>query len=336
MVSAKTPIVIIGIVIALIIAIMLFTRFSLPNLSKIGKQTSDAFSDAGKGLQDFFNSFEVDQNKANSDSLRVEDPNDSFVKDIEPSRGTPQEVISRLDPTDPKFEQNKIDALNSFGITGADKVELLPNGGLKITQDGNPNNNPKPFENFNLPNPFNTPQAFADSQEEITVIDARLPDSRPLNLSSFAKIKPTSKKSNSIVKGTVRSLIDAPNTFQVFSSNGEKIEGTIRETKQDPRKLRTDSKKRPLETASERASRIFEETGRFADEGRFGVTSAKNKVSNFDFGSNTGNSLKLPTVNKTGQSFSSNLSARQRLELRKKQQALKSAKVFDSRSINNF
>lgn len=348
MVSAKTPFVIVGIVIALIIAIMLFTRFSLPSLGKIGGQVSDAFSDAGKGLQDFFNSFEENQNEANAESIRKGDPNDPFFRDIEPPRGSPQEAIERLDPTSPTFEQDKKRALEDLGITGADEINVLPNGGLQIIQRDRPD--PKnifgitpvfsdaDLENFNLPNPFQGQQAFAEEfPQQITVIDARLPETRPLSLTDFVKSKPATKSQGSTtIQGIVQSEIP-DKEFQVFSSDSSKsVKGVIRETVKDPRQVKVDSKKNPLETASERASRVFEETGSFADEGRgFKISTAQQKAKDFNFGTNTGSGLKIPTTNKGGESIS-NSSEKQRLEELKRIENEKALAVFNSRSISNF
>lgn len=337
MVSTKTPFVIVGIVIALIIAIMLFTRFSLPSLTKIGQQTSEAFADAGKGLTEFFNSFEVDSNEANAESIRKGDPNDPFFRDTEESRGSPQDAIGELDDTSPTFEEDKKKAVEDLGITGADSIEILPNGGIKITQNDRPSEENNIFEDFfNFINPFKPQQAFADEFPEQQGPIQAPPSDRPLSLDDFAKSKPQSKsKSRTTIEGITQSEIPDKD-FQVFSSDSSKsVRGVIRETVKDPRKVRTDSKKNPLETASERASRVFEETGKFADEGRgFKITTASKKARDFNFGTNTGASLKIETTNKGGET--SSVSEKQRLDELKRIENQKALAVFNSRSISNF
>lgn len=348
MVSTKTPFVIVGIVIALIIAIMLFTRFSLPSLAKIGQQTSEAFADAGKGLQEFFNSFEVDQNEANAESIRTGDPNDPFFRDIEPPTLSPQFEIESLDPTSPTFEQDKEKALEDFRKKiNADEVNLLPSGGLEIIQRDKPDGknifgltpifSDEDLQIFNLPNPFRTNEAFAEEFPQQQGPIQTPPSDRPLSLDDFSKIKPQTKPQGSTtIEGIVQSEIPDKD-FQVFSSDSSKsVRGVIRETVKDPRQVRTDSKKNPTETASERASRVFEETGKFADEGRgFKITTASKKARDFNFGTNTGASLKIPTTNKGGET-SSNLSEKQRLDELKRIENEKALAVFDSRSISNF
>ena len=256
------------------------------------------------------------------------------IKEINQGKGIPDTPENRtvLDKflRDKELQQRQKDnsKKNIFGITPV------------FSDDGKINEDADVFGFFK--NLFNIPTAQAQEPEQITVINATGLESRPLSLTNFANKKSnlrTTNKSNTTVKGISKSELGTEQTFQTFGRNASNsvVKGVIRKTKQDPRKLKTNSKKRPTETASERASRVFEETGKFAGEGRgFGITKAVTKTKNFKFGTNKGSALKFPTTNRRGSSVSSNLSARERLEERKRLQNEKSKQVFDSGSINNF
>ncbi len=200
----------------------------------------------------------------------------------------------------------------------------------------------KDVELFNFPQ---LPEAFAaEIPERQTVIQAPSTD-RPLSLSEFAsksktkakvsltprteikKIVSPSLKNPKIIQGTVVSEIQTGQEFKVRNADSSRsIKGVIRETPKSPTRLRTDSKKQPLETASQRANRIFVEQGRFVGEGKgFGVTKASER--SFSFGTNTGSALKKAT---TG------TNSKTRLADRKKIEEQKALKVFDSGSISNF
>ena len=115
----------------------------------------------------------------------------------------------------------------------------------------------------------------------------------------------------------------------MFSSDSSKsVTGVIREIIQDPTQLQVDSQGNPIETASERASRVFEETGQFANESFDVISEAEKRASEFDFGTNLGEGLKIPTGTSETESLS--------LEEKKRIEAEKSILVFDSRSISNF
>jgi len=192
-------------------------------------------------------------------------------------------------------------------------------------------------QNFNLPNPFDTPNAFGETfPKKQTVIDGRLDPNRPVNLDQFVKLNSRSKKpvkstSNIVtIRGSSQSELGTGQEFQVFgrNSNNQVVKGVIREAPKKASELRTDSKKNPLETASQRASRVFEDTGKFAGEGRgFKITKAKVETRNFDFGTNTGHALTKKTTGKN---------AKLRLAERKRLEDKKALSIFNSRSISNF
>jgi len=139
------------------------------------------------------------------------------------------------------------------------------------------------------------------------------------------------------IQGAVRSEIKTDQSFKVFSSDSSRpVRGVIRRTRQDPKELQVDTLKRPTETASQRANRVFTSTGKFADEGR-GATKASQRRK-FNFGTNTGRGGRRPTTLRGGERESSvtkrsaGLSRSDRL----KREADKAKKVFDARSIRNF
>jgi len=125
------------------------------------------------------------------------------------------------------------------------------------------------------------------------------------------------------IQGTVRSEIETNQKFSVFSADSSRpVRGVIRETKRDPRNLKVDSRKNPLETASQRANRVFVTTGKFADESRgaSSLSSSQRAILN-----------RATTPIQTNQT-SSRLSIADRL----KAEAEKATKVFESSSISNF
>ena len=139
------------------------------------------------------------------------------------------------------------------------------------------------------------------------------------------------------IQGSVRSEIRTDQTFKAFSSDSSRpVRGVIRRTRQDPKELQVDTLKRPIETASQRANRVFRDTGKFADEDR-GATKASSRRK-FNFGTNTGSGGRRPTTLRGGERESSatkrsaGLSRSDRL----KREAKKAKKVFDAKGIRNF
>jgi len=354
MVSIKTPIVLLGIALALVIVFLTLRKFGVPLITDIGKATSDAFGDAGKNITDFFNSFENDgltvEQKAKQDEAqnifdsqvaqKKKDSIDAGFSSVEefekatdtnndPLKFNPPNIIGFGFPNVndgkgiPDTPQNR-DVLDDL-ISG--KATFNPKTNLAVFKD---------LGDFNLPNPFTTPEAFGEKTPEVqTVIQAPSFD-RPLNLTSFVKTNPRSKtpvKSTpniTTVRGSIQSELGTEQKFEVFGRNSQnqKVRGVIRETPKKPSELRTNSKKVPTETASQRANRVFKETGKFADEGRgFEITKAEVKTRNFNFGTNKGTGSTISTSGKT---------SAQRLAEAKKRAEEQALQVFNSRSISNF
>lgn len=139
------------------------------------------------------------------------------------------------------------------------------------------------------------------------------------------------------IQGSVRSEIKTDQTFKAFSSDSSRpVRGVIRRTRQDPKELQVDTLKRPTETASQRANRVFTSTGKFADEDR-GATKASQRRK-FNFGTNTGRGGRRPTTLRGGErrSAKTESSARGSRSDALKREAEKARKVFDARSISNF
>lgn len=307
MVSIKTPLVLAGIGIALVIIFFAISRFGIPVLNTLGKSASDAFSNASTGISDFFNSFD---DSARNDIGGQRSIKDEFPRDFEKSdvdTGVPDDAFEGAS----KIFQNE-------------KGQVFVDGVLVNPDNPNP---PKEEKNFldditntitdafgNLFNPV--PDAFADSPEDGLKAGDAVPKSE-------VDKKPAQVKANqrvTTVKGTAKNELGNNQEFQVFGNtqNNQVVRAVIRETPQRVTALKTDSKKNPTETASQRANRVFVETGKFVDEDRgLGVTKASEKVANFDFGTNTGSAI-----------ASTKLSARERIAIRKKLEEQKALEVF--------
>ena len=153
-------------------------------------------------------------------------------------------------------------------------------------------------------------RSLSDEQREIdetpisTFTDRNRPDR------TITTTEPTEQQGSTTIEGIVRSQLDTQQDFQVFSSDSsQSVFGVIRQTELDPSELQVDSLGNPTETASERADRLLEETS-------------------FDFGTNTGSALKIPT----GTPETESLSLAEGLKI----EAEKASLIFDSRSITNF
>lgn len=318
------------IALGLVLVFLVFRRFGVPALEDLGKATSGF----GQGISDFFDSLgETETQK------KTREAEDIFERQTQ------------------EKEQQSRDA----GFTSVEKFERATdttsifNASIEELTKFNPPN----IIGFGIPS-LNQGRGIADTTENRQLLfdtiqsagDRGISDVREVDFSGFgstttqefggfgAREISTIEKRESItpiikrprgrtkIQGRVRSELDTQQEFKVFSADSSRpVRGVIRETPKDPRRLRTDSRKRPTETASQRASRVFEQTGSFADEGRgFGVTKASRKASRFDFGTNTGRGL----------SISSNKSNRVRLAERKRIAQEKALAVFDSGSISNF
>lgn len=183
--------------------------------------------------------------------------------------------------------------------------------------------------------PITTTKRFEDSTKT-TFQPAAIPPPPQPNRA----IESSSPRGTTKIQGNVRSEIETDQTFQAFSSDSSRpVRGVIRQTKRDPRKLKVDSRKNPLETASQRANRVFTTTGKFADEDRgFGITKAATKTRSFNFGTNTGRGRRIPTTNIGGErksptsERSAKLSRTEKLRI----EAEKARNIFDARGISNF
>lgn len=143
------------------------------------------------------------------------------------------------------------------------------------------------------------------------------------------------RQGNTTIQGTVINRINTDQQFQAFSSDSSKpVTGSINPTPINRTKLLVDSNKKPLETASERANRVFLETGNFVDVKR-GASSFDNK---FDFGTNDSSALKLPTVNIAGTKgdIVAERIQRQRIAQLKKIEEQKALAKFNEELITRF
>lgn len=307
----KTAIGIGAISLALLVLFITFRKVGIPlasdisqGLGQAGENLTGFFGDAGKGITDFFDSLDVVGN--------VQDGIDQASKDT-------QQALEDFQNDAEKNLDNTSNQFNDFLDNAGKKIEdFFNNGGF-------------------IPNAFGDTVDSQDTvilkgNEEIFTPEGEILDkNRPLTIEDLAKkgkTKKTPKTGNTIISGNVRNELQTQQTFQSFSADSSRpVKGVIRKTKRDPRKLKIDSRKNPLETASERANRVFLETGDFADSKRGATSFSKSKNSNFDFGTNTGNALKRPTNSKN-----SKLRRKDRLKL----EAERASKIFDSRGISNF
>ena len=341
MVSIKTPIVLAGIGLALVIIFMSISKFGIPTISKLGDVAGKGLGDLSSGFTDFFNSIESNQNESLAESIRKEDPNDPFFTDAGESRGSPQIIIDGI-PDDSTQEEILQAVEEQTGITGADSIVPTDNGGLIITQNDKEDT---PFDFFKSVTDFlNGFGKIPDANAESPPIQ-NVSQDRPLNLDELADKTKSSTKNNTRsnrviqIETDTRTELDTNQEFKTFtsSSDGRAVSGVIRETKRDPRKLKTNSKGIPQETASQRANRVFLEQNEFADESRFdNITKAKSKTRGKSFGTNTGRGLRIPTRNKggeTSQTQKSNGSISRAEALRLAEE--RARKTFDSRGIQN-
>ena len=201
-------------------------------------------------------------------------------------------------------------------------------GGAKFegVDSENPQNTIIDFDNpFGVP--FAIPQAFGEKlppvQGPIRVPSAKELDSR----SSLSKFADSAKGADdiasldSVSSGNFKGEVDGVNIDSAFGGDF-----VIRPKAPDRTRLLTDSNNRPTETASQRADRVFRESGDFADKGRGATSIKKTKNDNFNFGTNSGSGQKGSTPKDTQKSRADAL----------QEQAQIARQVFDSRSISNF
>jgi len=318
--------------IALIIVAIIIVIFKKLDLGTVIGQTGKSLGDSFKGVRDFFDSLQPLSNSGQTPQEQAtQNAQDIFDKQLEDKK---QQALDAGFNSVKDFEDSEFQKQIKGKFINP-KTGKQDNAGLGISPL-DPNFIGAP----NLKNGIGTiPEAFgSEFPPTQTVIDARNVSNFPLTLTQFAnanqskaKIIPTTQtvNKNKIIQGNVKNLINTNQKFKSFSSNSSiPARGVIRPIKANPANLRVNSNNVPLETASQRANRVFVETGKFADENRgLGVTSAKVKTSKFNFGTNTGKGLRIPTN-------PSNSAARRQAAL--DAAALRASQVFDSRSISNL
>ncbi len=341
--------------IAVLIAIIIFVRVAQ------GLNIGEQLSNAGKGFQDFFNSLippasgssdddesfvteederfgdrttETTINPDGSETVKVVGTTFERTKEKQTKEElarekdfTFDEAIKALDPNDPDFQKKALALAEAEGITGVDEITINEAGGISFKQFDRPTKD-NDF-NFNI-----LPQAFADEGDSIEATPNLSKDEEEL-----AKIK---KETSGGFKGKSERFTDqqikdieslrtnkglniinfdeASNDFEVFQAEGSKgfVGAVIRPTPIDRTKLMEG------ETASERANRVFEETGDFVDVNR-GATSIKDREP-FDFGTNTG----------SGQKGGTEADTKKSLQQRLAEEAEKARLIFDSSLITRF
>lgn len=326
--------------VALLVAIVVIIVIS--KKLNIGK----TITDAGKGIQDFFNNLiptasasgdktvtterTADGERTTtgtSDVKTVKNPDgstttiidnnleiteskltDAELKKLRENADTSfQDAILALDPQDPAFQDKAKKLAEESGITGVDKIEISSSGGIILRQFDKPNDADKVFAFPSL-----IPLAFAE--ESVLEEEPQLQRQQ-----STPKIVDTNTKNINVIDFT-----DTGQFFEAQSVGGQFVGAVIRPTPIDRTKLLVDENKKPIETASQRANRVFEETGEFVDVKR-GATSVKDREP-FDFGTNTG----------SGQRGSTEAATKLTTQQLKEQEALKASQIFDASQISRF
>ena len=322
------------IAIALVVIFISIRKFGLPLLA----DTGSTFGNFGKGITDFFDrlgaSTESDVDRARREQEEIFerqleekeqqsidagfDSVEEFERatDVTSIFNASLEDLDKFNPPNtigfgieslnegrgiadtPENRQKLLDIIQSAGDSGIFDVRQVDFTSLDVT----------------------TSQAFGGFEStEISTIDER--DAFiPRTIEDFR-----AQQVLTVDEPIFISQFDTNQEFQVFSADpNQKVIGVIRETIQDPTQLQVDSFGNPIETASERASRVFEETGQFANESFDIISDAERRAQEFDFGANTGDALKVD--------FSPELSTAEKLKI----EAQKALSEFDSRSISNF
>lgn len=278
------------IALGLVVLVLAFRNFGIPLVKEIGESTSEAFSTVGKGFSDLISSFDAE--KIGSDIIDAVIPSfpDASADDVNPDGSS-----------DFAFGFDLATAFKNLfdNFTFGGLFNPFPDASAEETQERESTSDEDPF--------VKTPAELAEEES----FRRSLSDETTEKTQEVERTidEPTSGGLTTI-EGIVRSELDTEQEFKVFSADSTKsIIGVIRETPLDPNKLLVDSFGNPIETASERADRLFAE-------------------SSFDLGTNTGSALKIPT----GTILTESLSLAERLKI----EAEKSALIFDSRSITNF
>lgn len=325
MLSIKTPIVLAGIGLSLIIIFMAISKFGIPTISKLGDITGKSLTGFSTGITDFFNSFDVSQQT--EEQRKEQEATEIFERQLE---GKEQQAFDAGFDSVEEFER-ETDTNNIFNASLDELTRFNPPNiigyGISSLNDGR-----------GIEDTAKNRQTLYDILQGAG--EQGITDVRDVDFSSFSinsKVEQSAstesreidQSQNSTPQGTtsiqgiVVNQLDNEQEFEVFSADSSRsVTGIIRETPQDPTELQTDSEKNPTETASQRANRVFEETGDFVDSSR-GASSFDN---DFDFGSNTGSGSTVPA----GSSEELSLAERLRIE------AEKASQIFDSRGISNW
>ena len=244
------------IALGLVVLVLAFRNFGIPLVKEIGESTSEALSTAGKGITDFFDSF--DPEKIGS------------------------EIIDRVIPSLPDASADDVnpDGSSNFAF-GFDLATAFKNLFDNFTFGGLFN----PFPDANAEEEFTkTPAELAEEEAFLRSLtdEEREIDETPISTFTDRNrpdrtVTESTPQGSTKIEGIVRSELDIQQEFEVFSSDSsQSVFGVIRQTELDPNELQVDSLGNPTETASERADRLLTETS-------------------FSFGTNTGSALKIPT-----------------------------------------
>jgi len=320
--------------IALVVIFISIRRFGLPLLA----DTGSAFGDLGKGLTDFLDRLgastetEEERGRREQEEIFERQLEEKEQQAIDEGFDSVEQFEKETDPTSIfNLDIGDLDKFNPEGIIGFGIESLNEGRGIADT----PENRDALFDilqDARTEGIFDvrqvdftslsatTTQAFGGTETtQISKIDSR-EEFIPRTIEDFRQ-----QQVLTVDEPIFISQFDTNQEFQVFSADPEqKVIGIIRETIQDPTQLQVDSLGNPIETASERASRVFEETGQFANESFDIITQKELEAQQKDFGTNTGDALKVD--------FSPELAIEEKKEIEEQ----KSIEVFDSRSISNF
>ena len=270
------------IALGLVVLVLAFRNFGIPLVKEIGESTSEALSTAGKGITDFFDSF--DPAKLGS------------------------EIIDRVIPSLPDASGENVDSDGASDFAfGFDLATAFKNLFDNFTFGGLFNPFPDASGETSDETFKKTPAELAEEEAFLRSLtdEEREIDETPISTFTDRNrpdrtVTESTPQGSTQIEGIVRSELDTQQEFKVFSSDSsQSVFGVIRQTELDPNALQVDSLGNPTETASERAERLLEETS-------------------FDFGTNAGSALKI----ETGTTKTKSLSLAERLKIEAEKGAL--------------
>lgn len=348
----------------LVIAIAVVIRFG-SNL-KIGERFNEGLQDFSGGINSFFDSLLPSAAaQESSPPLELTQPGEGINPADNPTNPTPVDIIVN-DPTKTPTEIrdeliDRIPDSQKEGTQGFERTfrqdgseEFNPSStsffGFSNINDGKGldinSNAARELNDFlagggniadvsvgasgilqkNQSEPFGPilPSAFAEEipqvQGPIQVPSGKELESR-LSLDLFAQAQKSQDLTN-LKSGNVKGEVEGVKIREARGGNF-----IIRPTTPDRTRLLTDSNNKPIETASQRANRVFIESGRFADERRGATSFKKSRNKNRNFGTNTGSGLRINDRPSRTAGSREDLLARE---------AQKARQIFDGSKISNF